>query len=73
MIEKLEKDYEQLLINWTTITNYMKRIDNVEKTTDTTNIAIKRFFWNYYGEGGYRGVEDYFRFETNSSIKQYFM
>ena len=30
-IEKLEKNYEQLLINWTTITEYMKRIDDVEK------------------------------------------
>ena len=27
--EKLEKDYQQLLTNWTTITNYMKRIDNI--------------------------------------------
>ena len=29
-LDKLEKDYQQLLINWTTITDYMKRIDAIE-------------------------------------------
>jgi hypothetical protein len=29
-VDKLEKDYKQLMINWTTITQYMKKIDLIE-------------------------------------------
>jgi hypothetical protein len=30
-IDTLEKDYKQLMTNWTTITEYMKRIDVIEE------------------------------------------
>ncbi len=34
-IETLEKDYKQLTINWTTIMNYMKKIDLIENKCNT--------------------------------------
>ena len=40
-IEKLEKNYQQLLTNWTTITNYMKRIDNIETHIIPSNFKTK--------------------------------
>ena len=39
--EKLEKDYQQLLKNWTTITNYMKRIDIIENHIIPSNFKTK--------------------------------